>query len=280
MQSRGEIEKKSILETLIEVMPIFIQLIPLDCNISITDTEYFLANFTTGEFNLDQQKGKKIPENSGIRRVITTGEVQKYVLPKEVYGVPFKSISVPIKDEKGKTIGCIALGMSLKNQERLEQAINTLSATSEEVVASAEELASSAQELSRCMEIVDAMKKEMEEQIHETEEILYFIKNVATKSNILGINAAIEAARAGKNGQGFNILAEEIRKMAKSSADSVKKIEAITEGIKQKMFRISAEIQKTFDLSKNQALTSNDISGAIQELNSLIIDLESISKII
>jgi len=194
--------------------------------------------------------------------------------------VPFKSISVPVKDETGKVIGCIALGMSLKNQERLEQAIKTLSGTSEEVVASAEELAASAQELSKCMEIVDSMKKEMEEQINKTEEILNFIKNIAMNSNILGINAAIEAARAGKEGLGFNIIADEIRKMSRSSADSVKNIEKITEEIKQKMSKISNEIQKTFELAKNQAFTSEEITAAIEELNKLITDLESISKIV
>ncbi|KYO69289.1 methyl-accepting chemotaxis protein [Thermovenabulum gondwanense] len=275
-----QIEKKSLLDTLIEVTPIFLNLFPFDCNISITDTECFLANYSKGEFRLDQQKGKKIPENSRLWKVIETGEIQKYILPKEVYGVPFKSISVPVKDETGKVIGCIALGMSLKNQERLEQAIKTLSGTSEEVVASAEELAASARELSKCMEIVDSMKKEMEEQINKTEEILNFIKNIAMNSNILGINAAIEAARAGKEGLGFNIIADEIRKMSRSSADSVKNIEKITEEIKQKMSKISNEIQKTFELAKNQAFTSEEITAAIEELNKLITDLESISKIV
>jgi methyl-accepting chemotaxis protein len=201
-------------------------------------------------------------------------------LPKEVYGVPFKSISVPIKDETGKVIGCIALGMSLKNQERLEQAVRTLSATSEEVMAFAEELASSAEELARRMGAVEKMKREMEEQINRTEEILTFIKNIAMNSNILGINAAIEAARAGKEGKGFSIIANEVRKMAENSAASVKKIEMIAEEIKQKMSSISEEIGKTFELSKNQASTSSEISNAIQELNKLVTDLENIAKIV
>jgi len=41
-----QIEKKSLLDTLIEVTPIFLNLFPFDCNISITDTECFLANYS------------------------------------------------------------------------------------------------------------------------------------------------------------------------------------------------------------------------------------------
>ncbi|NSW92247.1 MAG: hypothetical protein HPY74_16515 [Firmicutes bacterium] len=97
---------------------------------------------------------------------------------------------MPIKDEADQVIGCLALAMSLKNQGMLEQATQSLSATSEQIVASTEELAASAQELAKGMELIDTLRKEMEEQVQRTEKLLTFIKEVARNLHILGINAS------------------------------------------------------------------------------------------
>jgi methyl-accepting chemotaxis protein len=277
----GVAEKSTILDTLIEVAPIFQKLFPLDCNITITDRKCFLAEYSGEDLeHLHQQEGAKISETGGIMKAIESGNIQTSVIPKELYGVPFKSVAIPIKDENGQIIGCLAIAMSLKNQEKLEQATQSLSVTSEEIVASTQELAVSAQELANGMELVDSLRGEMEKHVQRTEKLLVFIKNIAQNSNILGINAAIEAARAGEKGQGFGIIATEIRKMAESSANSVEEIKTITEEIKQKMSQISQEMQKAFQFAQSQAAASQQIAAAIQGLNEFIIDLEGLSKII
>jgi len=273
-------KKPGLLETLIEVAPIFQKLFPLECSITVTDRERFLVEYSCRELQLEHNKGKKIPENSGIKRAIISGEIQRSVLPKEVYGVPFKSVAVPIKDEADQVIGCLALAMSLKNQGMLEQATQSLSATSEQIVASTEELAASAQELAKGMELIDTLRKEMEEQVQKTEKLLTFIKDVARNSNILGINASIEAVRSSVQGHSFKVIASEIRRMAESSAASVEEIKMITEEMKQKMSQISREIQRAFQFSQSQAAASQEIADSIQGLNDFIVDIDKISKII
>lgn len=281
MNSQTEVsERPAILDTLVKVAPTFQKLFPLDCSISVTDREVFLIDYPAQDLVVNQAPGTQIPENSGVKKAITSGQIQMTVLPEEVYGVPFKSVSVPVKDDIGQIVGCMALGMSLKNQERLEKATRSLVVTSQEIVASTEELAASAQELADGMELVDLLRKEMEEHVQRTEKLLSFIRNIAQNSNILGINAAIEAARAGEKSQGFNIIAIEIRKMANSSSDTVDEIKIITEELKHKMSQISKEMHKAFEFAQNQAATSEEITAAIQELSEFIVDLESVSKVI
>lgn len=272
-------ERPEIFEMLIHTAPIFQKLFPLDCTIAVTDKEYFIADYPSKELQLNL-KGKRIPDDTGIMKSIKSGEISTAIINAEVYGVPFKSVASPIKNEKGEVIGCMSLGMSMKNQEMLNEATQSLAATSEEIVASTEELASTAQELARGMAVVDLMRKEMEEQVLKTEEILTFIRDISKNSNLLGLNAAIEAARAGEAGRSFSIVAGEIRKMADNSEKSVAQIKLIIEEIKKRTLQTSVEMQKSLQFSENLADVSQEIAIAIQGLNSYIMDLENLSKII
>jgi methyl-accepting chemotaxis protein len=110
---------------------------------------------------------------------------------------------------------------------------------------------------------------EAENRAEDTNDVLSFIKNVAHQTNLLGLNAAIEASRAGEYGKGFSVVANEIRKLSNSSSESVNKINNILTQIKSSVNKISKSIMYTTDTFNQQLSEIQQIDAELQKLNSI-----------
>jgi len=72
-------------------------------------------------------------------------------------------------------------------------------------------------------------------QLDNINSVMEFIKEIADETKMLGLNAAIEAARVGEAGRGFGVVAEEIRKLSQESKKTVVQIKELTQGIEKSM---------------------------------------------
>ncbi len=270
--------KIDLLEALVASAPVMQQLFPFDCMIGVVDKEKkYVAYFPSKKVNIGNVIGTTVPPGDPIHEAFVTGTAQKLTVPKETFGVPFRALGIPIRDESGTVVGAIGLGMSLAQQEILTEAVQSFAATSEEVAATSQELAASAQELSNEMESLAMLQQEMTAQVARTDGMLDFINKVAANSNLLGLNASIEAARAGEHGRGFEVVATEIRKMADSSANSVQEIRGIITEIKDKVALLSNATIKVSDISQHQAAASEEISASVQQLASSAENIQTVS---
>lgn len=98
-------------------LPIIQELLPLDFMFGITDLEKFTYYFPGKELDVKLPSGTSIPSNAGFRKVFESGEPRSANVPTEAYGVPFRSNSLPIKDDDGRTVGVVTMGISLLYQE-------------------------------------------------------------------------------------------------------------------------------------------------------------------
>ena len=106
--------------------------------------------------------------------------------------------------------------------------------------------------------------------LEEFDRIVQGITNIAKRTNILAINAAIEAGRAGEAGKGFSIVAAEVKRLAE-----------ISEGESDKIKPYLAEISHLFSDIRNKIILSSDKFDAASELNHNMSDsLQLISQLI
>lgn len=249
-----------------------------DVAVIVTDKEKVVHHLTSAKLDMENATNHKIRPQDPMYIAMKTNKKQLLNIPKEVYGIPFRIITVPIHGERSEVIGCIGITASLENQFNLVKVAEQLASSSEEISASTEELSSSATAFMTHMHELTEAQRELTRQVENSTKILEMINTVAKSTRILGFNAGIEAARSGEHGKGFSVVAREITKLADQSAESVNEIRQLLDLMKDKVEQVATTVGQTVDVSKHQSLSIDEISQAIQHLASVAEDVEGLAK--
>lgn len=263
--------------------PILVEMFPEGSVLYITDLEKIVYKQPSKKFDTSfLQIGTLITEDSMAGKAIKTKQPVSIEDDSLKYGVPVLIASYPLVDEDDKnqivaTFGIITpkeIAVKLRvMSESLENGLSGVSAAIEQLAASASQIHVNEQDLN--IEIKDVIS--LSEEINE---ISSFIKEIADETKMLGLNAAIEAARAGDAGRGFGVVADEIRKLSEQSKSTVPKIKKLTDNIKSKIEKASEMSQGSLSSSQEQAAASEELTASIEEISSTSEELNNIAKML
>ena len=274
----ADLKGSDIVDYFALIAPYVNEIIPGDIGVTIAKDYKYTLYIPADSLNLGTKIGEEV-RSGGTRQAFDTGKQVVRVITKDksAYGIGYIVCSTPYFDGD-KVAGVITITQGTTQFEKINGAATELAASSEELSASIQELASRASQLASTSKELDHLSHDLQENAKKTDEIVSFIKQVAGQTNLLGLNAAIEAARVGEAGRGFGVVAEEVRKLAAASAESVKTISAALGNIAASVTTLSQKVREIDQNAAGQTAALHEMAKASQELAALASGLSEASK--
>jgi hypothetical protein len=152
---------------------------------------------------------------------------------------------------------------TMQDRDRLSESMSNFG----QIQVLLDDCSNSLTDLGSKMQSISTAVTELNQSTLQIEEFILQIKNISAQTNLLALNAAIEAARAGEQGRGFAVVADEVRALASRSSEASEEITSLTEVIRQQTDFISRGIEENVQETVKVSATENNINTVVGEMS-------------
>ncbi|WP_102348612.1 methyl-accepting chemotaxis protein [Bacillus sp. Marseille-P3661] len=274
----NKVTGQELMQALITITPFIAEIMQTDMGFAVTDKEKFIIQRDGKTVKLNISPGDPVKPKSAMAEAMRTKAPAAKNMDASLYGIPVRVYGFPLMDERNNVIGSVGIAKNIETWTGLNKSAEELIESSDEVGNIIDQFINVASQLNDDSEMLQKKADEINNKFQKTNQILDSIKSISSQTRLIGLNAAIEAARIGDVGRGFGVVADEIRKLSGNSNDASVEIEKTLRDLQADLQKITDEVTAINNTVINQLEKAKEINSRIdrfEEISKLLLDLSN-----